>query len=254
MQTIAYELNYQYETCNWWFLGRQKIIHTFLASLMENFPVPPKILDFGCGTGRLTQSLETFGVVTGVDFSEEAIHFCQKRGMNNISKISHSREIASESFDFIVSFDVMEHLDDDDALLLDFNRILKPRGFLFITVPALPILWGGEDIVSQHKRRYKKRELLGKLSNFEIHKLSYFNTLLFPFIAFIRIGNRLFRPATLQRSDISELNETINTLFYKIFGWEATLLKFMNLPIGVSLLAIARKKCSQSESAFSFVS
>ncbi len=83
-------------------------------------------------------------------------------GLDNVTRIDSPSELASNEFDVVGSFDVLEHVDDDKRLLREFRRILKRNRFLFLTVPACRFLWGGEDLVSQHKRRYGKGELIEK--------------------------------------------------------------------------------------------
>jgi SAM-dependent methyltransferase len=61
-------------------------------------------------------------------------------------------ELTSESFDVVLTLDVLEHLEDDAAGLREAARLVKPGGVLLVTVPALPRLWGGQDVVSHHRQ------------------------------------------------------------------------------------------------------
>ncbi|NPU97023.1 MAG: class I SAM-dependent methyltransferase [Candidatus Omnitrophica bacterium] len=246
MQPAAYALNYEHEESHWWFLARREIIVSILHALMvaETRSGAPRlsILDYGCGTGGLTLALAPFGEVTGVDESGQAIAWCHKRGMNNVRRIVTPQELPSGAYDWITCFDVLEHVEDDGNLLREFRRVLKPGGRLLLTVPALPILWGGEDEVSRHVRRYTKRNLLHKLqaAGFEVHKISYFNTLLFPAVLTLRLFNRWFRPSSWKESDLKSANPLLNSLLYRIFALERHVLRYGSLPIGVSLLAVGK--------------
>ncbi|MFB3789385.1 MAG: class I SAM-dependent methyltransferase [bacterium] len=253
MQPAAYALNYEHEESHWWFLARREIIVSVLNSLikqdLQGETLILSILDYGCGTGGLTMALAPFGDVTGVDESEQAIALCHKRGMSNIQRIASPQELPSAAFDWITSFDVLEHVEDDVGLLREFRRVLKPGGRLLLTVPALAILWGGEDEVSHHIRRYTKGELLHKLheADFEVLKSSYFNTLLFPVVLAVRLFNRWFRPSTGKESDIKPVSPLLNSPLCRVFALERHILRRAALPIGVSLLAVgqaAKKRCA----------
>ncbi len=241
----AYELNYSQEKTHWWFVARREILQSIIYSLIESSYLSPplKILDYGCGTGALTQMLDEFGEVTGVDESDAAVQFCKLRGMQNVPKINSSKELPCSTFDLVTCFDVMEHLTNDEELIGELHRTLKSNGVLLLTVPALNILWSGEDIISKHVRRYRKHELIQKIErkNFEVIKASYFNLFLFPLIFSIRIFNRHIRPASLLKSDVYSVPTFVNNTLKNIFSTERFILKHTNLPIGVSLLLAARK-------------
>ncbi len=246
MQSQTYEINFRHEETHWWFLARREIILMLIRRMIEQqvLPQPPmQILDYGCGTGSLTRSLNQFGDVCGVDESEEAIQFCHQRGMDNVKRIHSVNELPADTYDLIGSFDVLEHIDDDLHILGEFKRMLKPGGILFITVPAFHILWGGEDVVSQHKRRYRRKDLVTKQRQcgFEIIKASYFNTILFPLILTVRLFNRGFRPKSISQSDVHQVSPLLNTLLCRLFAFERLVLKDVTFPIGASLLTIAKK-------------
>ena len=246
MKPIAYELNYIHETTHWWFLARREILIDIIRQwIQKNKPDESlTILDYGCGTGALTQALTPFGQVSGVDFSPVSIAFCQERGMENVRQIASAAELPAETYDIIGSFDVLEHIKEDIETLTDLKRALKPDGLLILAVPAMPVLWSGEDVVSNHLRRYSKIELQEKVeaAGFTIQRITYFNSLLFLPVFFVRIFNGIFRPQTLFQSDVSPVWPPVNKLCYHLFAFEKFLLKFINFPAGVSLLVIAGKK------------
>jgi len=251
LQPEAYRLNFEFEDSHWWFLARRDIFFSSVQSLIRReILLPPlRILDFGCGTGGLTQRLSSFGEVLGVDECEEAIAFCLSRGLLNIQKIVSPRELPEANFDLVCCFDVLEHVEDDLFLLGELRRALKPGGILLLSVPALPILWGGEDVISRHVRRYRRRELAVKLSHtgYSTLQASYFNTFLLPAIFFIRIFHRLFRPSTMHRSDLHPVWPPLNAILYRIFSAERFLLPYCSFPLGASLLFIARKELKSND-------
>jgi SAM-dependent methyltransferase len=149
--------------------------------------------------------------------------------------------LTAGSCDVVLALDVLEHLDDDTMGLREAARLVKDDGWLLLTVPALPSLWGGQDVVSQHRRRYTKKALyqVFERSGLPVPRVTYFNTFLFPPIAVMRWMRRALGFADRARSDFEDnqpgwLNDVLTT----IFAAEAHLVQRVALPIGVSLLAI----------------
>jgi len=138
---------------------------------------------------------------------------------------------------------VIEHLDDDLAALTETKRVLKDEGIALITVPAYRFLWGKMDDIGGHRRRYIKRKLEKRLEATGLTplKLSYFNTLLFPLALIDRISEGLRKKGEEEESFLPELPPFLNKVFYHIFSFERHLLPHLNLPFGLSILALAQK-------------
>ncbi len=204
------------------------------------------ILDVGCGVGAMLKYLRPFGHVTGLDSSEEAVRICNLLyGEGSGVKLGNlTKEVPFEkkSFSVITLLDVIEHIDDDLEFLRTINDLLMEDGILICTVPAYPFLWGGQDILSYHKRRYWLKELREKIqaSGFKIKKISYFNTLLAPFVFLIRLVV-LPKYRMKPKSDVKIYPYGLNTLLKKIFFLEKYFLRFINFPFGISVICIAQK-------------
>jgi SAM-dependent methyltransferase len=149
---------------------------------------------------------------------------------------------ADGAFDLVTALDVIEHIDDDVAALGELRRVLRPGGRLLVAVPAFTFLWGRQDEVSHHRRRYTRATLARALAQagFAVVRESYFNTLLFPPIAAVRLGRRLLRRPGRRQSDFELGPARLNGLLGAVFGAEAALVARTDLPFGVSLLALAR--------------
>ena len=152
---------------------------------------------------------------------------------------------SSATFDLVTAFDVIEHIDDDVAALRALRAATRPGGTVVVTVPALCVLWSEHDVVNRHRRRYTKRQLRSALAaaDLGVEHLSYFNTLLFPAVLLVRLVGRLLPRRRPPRSDL-ELEvpgSTINRVLTRVFGAEATVVATVGLPIGVSLVAVARR-------------
>jgi len=246
MRKTAYHLNYLHEQSHWWFLARREILSNVLHGLKDQGLLPEapfEILDYGCGTGGLTQTLSPFGNVSAVDAHDEALAYCHQRGLSQARKITSPKELPDNAYHLLTSFDVLEHVEDEANLLNHWQRMLKPGGVLLITVPAYNFLWGGEDEISGHFRRYTRYELKRSVeaAGFDVVRASYFNTVLFPLIAMVRLGNRIFRPSIKEQSDVADTPRLLSGVLCRLFALERYLLRWMNLPFGVSILLIAKK-------------
>lgn len=244
------------EDVHWWFIGRRKIILNILDKYISSNN-RSKVLDFGCGTGSMLRYLKRYGWVVGVDVETSALHFARQRGNANLVQMTADNlSFGNCSFDLICAFDVIEHLDDDLNALREFYRTCRDGGHLILTVPAYRFLWGRQDEISEHKRRYTRKELRQKInaSGFTIRKLTYFNTLLFLPIAVIRMLGRMITDSTQQESVRSDFTMTspgkINNLLSVVFGCEAFPLRIIDFPFGVSILCIAEKRDKELHNDF----
>ncbi|MGH9871139.1 MAG: methyltransferase domain-containing protein [Pyrinomonadaceae bacterium] len=248
MQQHTYAIMRRVEQSHWWFVGRRQIIRSFLERLVRDLQSSRgqasalNILDVGCGTGANLEMLAEFGAAEGVDVSAEALSFCQARGLEKV-KLGAAEALPYDdnSFDLATGLDVVEHLDDDLAGLKEMRRILRPGGRALLFVPAFMFLWGVQDDISNHRRRYTLKGLkrVVKEAGFEVERATYVNI---SFFTPILLG-RLFMRATGLRPE-SENNITIgfmNGLLGKLLGAERGLLRYLNFPFGVSIICVARR-------------
>ena len=243
MQQHTYSIMYEVEEKHWWFAGRRRIIEGFVEKVCRDLgKLQPRILDVGCGTGANLQMLAQFGSAEGVDVSTEALDFCRARGLAKVKQgAAESLPFEDASFDLVTGLDVVEHLDDDIAGLSEMRRVLRPDGRAVLFVPAFMFLWGVQDDISNHRRRYTLPELKQKLrdSGLEVERASYANITFFVPILVGRVLMRLtgVRPASENNITIGALNGLLG----RILGAESWWLRRMNFPFGVSIICVARK-------------
>jgi SAM-dependent methyltransferase len=213
-----------------------------------------EILDVGCGTGTMLGHLARFGHAQGIDADAEAIRFCRERGVEAVRRVPPGTPLpfADGTFDLVTALDVVEHIDDDAAAVAQMARVLRPGGLALLTVPAFPSLWGRQDEIAHHKRRYRASRLRALVTGagLELVHHSHFNTLLFPPIAAVRLARRMRKrgrtPSSHELRSDFELTRPgrLNALLARVFAAEAPLVARGRLPFGVSLLALARKAYS----------
>ncbi|MDR3520195.1 MAG: class I SAM-dependent methyltransferase [Acidocella sp.] len=228
------------EERHWWFRGRRQILDQVIGGL--NLPAGARILELGSGTGGNLAMLSSYGVVTAVEMDEtaRALAAAKAGGADYIfaGTLPDRLPAFAEPFDLICMFDVLEHIEDDEATLKIVLSHLAPGGRAVITVPAFARLWGPHDAALHHKRRYEKSELQQKLlaAGFSITQLTYTNMLLFPAALAARLLDKLCRPGKAAGTSIPPV--WLNEVFASLFGSERHLIQHVNLPFGLSLLAV----------------
>src|SRR5215212_1832243 len=243
MMEHTYPILFRVEQSHWWHIGRRKILAAFVEKICrEVTDRRPRILDVGCGTGANLLMLSKYGDAEGVDVSEDALAFCRERGLESV-KLGAAEELPYDdgTFDLVTAFDVVEHMDDDLAGLREMRRVLRPGGRVLLFVPTFMFLWGVQDDVSNHRRRYRLPELRSVLeqAGFEIERTTYANITFFLPILLMR---KLMRVTGIKTESENNINvSSLNGLLGRLLGAESAVLKYMNIPFGVSGLCVARK-------------
>ncbi len=243
MDEVLYKTYQEVEAKHWWFVGRRKLI---LQLFKKYYGSDNKagILDVGCNGGFLVARLQAIGyIAAGCDISAEAINYGQSQGREGLRVCAlPNLPYADSQFDAVLCLDTLEHIQDDELAIKEINRILKRGGLTIITAPAFMWLWGLQDEISHHFRRYTKSELLAKIqaAGFSIERVSYFNFFLFLPIYLVRQLSKIM--PLPRRSDFDINNKLVNYILQYIFLLEIWLLKSISYPVGVSLLAVAKKK------------
>ena len=207
--------------------------------------VGEKVLEAGSGTGNLSSyilqkpGLKHFvGIEKSQDFCEawhrevqvpDGIKVEIHQGFLEGDKV---KTLGEASFDSILCLNVLEHIEDDQALLSTFHTLMKPKGKLVLLVPAFQWLYGSIDKVVRHHRRYGKKDLREKMekAGLQIKKMSFFN--------FLGI------PAWVWHGKILKLNvhhETEMAAWDKCVPFLKKMESLIPPPMGLSLLAVGEK-------------
>jgi len=241
IKEIAYDIESKAENFHWWFVVRRKLLMSLLSS--SNLTKDCIALDIGCGTGSNLKILGASGFhVIGLDRSIYALSLTKKKvNFPLIAGDLNKLPIRINSAGIIIAMDILEHLENDLNGINEIYRTLSKEGILILTVPAFNFLWGTQDVITGHKRRYSSEEILNKLKQggFKILRASYFNFFLFFPILFAR---RLIHLLGLRVASENEINSPLINFFLKIiFSLEPYILKYFPFPFGVSIFCIAKK-------------
>lgn len=244
MQQHTYAIMNRVENSHWWYVGRRAILESFLERISNELCTTNnelRILDVGCGTGGNLEMLKNFGAAEGVDVSDDALEFCQSKGLTVHKGLAEELPFGDGSFDVVTALDVVEHLDDDVAGLSEMFRVLKKGGKTLIFVPAFMWLWGVQDDISNHRIRYTKKQITERLekAGFEIERATYANI---TFFAPILGGRTLMKITGIKPESENNVNvSALNGIFGKIFSSEKLWLKNFDIPFGVSIVIVAKK-------------
>ena len=233
------------EESNFWFRSRNNLL---IWALRRYFPYSKSFMEIGCGTGFVLSGIQRYFLglkLSGSEIFSEGLDFAKRRLPDvKLFQMDARRIPFEDEFDVIGAFDVLEHIDEDELVLLQMFRATKRDGGIILTVPQHRFLWSGVDEYSFHKRRYTRKELVEKVegAGFKIIRVTSFVFFLLPLMLFSRMRQRR------SRGDFNPIAEykigyLLNITLEKVMGIERALIgRGLSFPAGGSLLIIAAKK------------
>lgn len=247
MNEPEYDRMYQVEECHWWYVALHELVLWFVSHERQRRG-ELRILDAGCGTGRLCQLLGRYGQVEGCDLADRALVLCRKRGLDNVFAADLNTAALGEGrYDVITSMDVLYHraISDDRAVLAGFSRALRPGGLLLLNLPAFEFLRSSHDIAVQTGRRYTRKELVSRVTEagFTVEAATYRLAPLFLPILLVRFGKRFLTSATDQQDIVSDVYPPaplVNRILLGLTRWENRFLRQGSMPFGSSVFIAAR--------------
>lgn len=225
---------------HWWYEGRRQILSSIISDL--NLPDNADILEAGCGPGANLKMLQQFGNVRAVEPEEFAVQYASElSGLDVKTGFLPEPFPFDGPFDLIGAFDVIEHIDDDGGALKALHTRNNDKGYAVFTVPAHQWLWSKHDDINHHKRRYSRSQFKDALerSGYKVEKISYYNMWLSPLAVAVRYLKKALGKE--DESDVQMPSPFVNNILKSLFASEKHLLKFTNLPFGLSIIAVCRK-------------
>lgn len=250
MNSAEYQRMYEVEDRHWWYVGLHELILAAVERESRRLGRVLRIFDAGCGTGRLCQILSSRGhVVNGCDASEEAIRFCQMRGISTVYRADlNTIDLEAGAYDIITSLDVLYHtaIIDDVAVMQRLGGALRSGGLLLLNLVAHEFLRSSHDIAVHTRERYSQQDLVARLtsSGFDSPTVGYRVCFAFPAIALVRLLRRPDGIETAPEQVVSDVllpPPPLNAFLLWLLRIENRLWERCTLPFGTSLFAVARK-------------
>jgi SAM-dependent methyltransferase len=237
----AFEWMASREADHWWYVGRRAAI----AALLDRLPLTDScdVLEAGCGTGGNLYMLQRRGRVSAFEPSEFARAIAGLRSTFPTTvadgELPDRLPFGESSFDVVLALDVLEHVDRDADAVRSLVRLARPGGYVVLTVPAHPILFGRHDIRFSHVRRYSRGafKALCAATGSELRYFTAFNTILGP----VAVALRLLERVLPLRYGTGNPPEPFNSTLAWLFSLEGAVLRRWSLPAGLSYAAILRR-------------
>ena len=236
---------FEIEDTLWWTVGRRSILASFLKRAEREATIR-QILEIGCGSGGDLGLLSKYGAVSGVERSPILARRARAR---NVAKEIYEKDFfeldLSNYFDLFCLFDVLEHIEDDNAFLKRLSEHAGPGDLLLLSVPACQFLYSQHDALLHHYRRYSRIgvEMLLRNNGYKIIMSSYFVFFLFPIVAVSRMNEKLMSMLGRKQTEVKlgRVPAWINTILTGVLKTEAFISRLVRFPIGVWVIALARK-------------
>ena len=227
-----------------WFDHRAKAIGEYLDRLS-----PSSMWEVGSGTGAVASRLRgRLPDIVAIEPLAAGAQAAARLGITSLCGTLQDFDLPDHGLECIGAFDVLEHLEDPDSLIAEFRRVLVPRGAVLVTVPAFQSLWGDEDDVAGHYRRYTKASLTAAFTQQGFTRIAseYLFASLVPPAAVMRalpyrLGRRRTKGEVLDRMTAQlDVSPALNTVAGAVLNTEAALARLLPLPLGLSLLGAFR--------------
>lgn len=231
------------ENRHFWFRGLRRSARLLLDAELRGAR-PARIIDCGAGTGRNLDWLSAYGPAIGVELSPTGLEVARAHGRPVVGGSVLHLPFATGSADLVTSFDVFYCLSDEEeqTALREMHRVLRPGGVALFNVAALDILRGAHSAFTMEVRRHTPRRLRSALetAGFDIRRLTFTNCVTFPLTLAVRWADRALG-AKPSAKDLQLPAAPVNTALDLALRGEALALRMTNLPVGSSLLCVARR-------------
>jgi len=234
----------QLEHTSFWFRSRNRII---VWALRRYFPDIRRVLEIGCGTGFVLEGLRAqwpdLQIAGGELHMGGLLHAAERVPGVELFQFDARTIPFDAEFDVVGAFDVLEHIEEDEHVLDEMYAAVKPGGGILLTVPQHPWLWSASDEHAEHKRRYRRTELLRKVSTagFVVQRITSFISLLLPAMAVMRLRTRLSGRQFDPHQEHQEAQRATRVL-ERIVDFERSMIaRGIDLPMGGSLLVVATR-------------
>ena len=222
---------------HWYYVSKGRT----LRRLLERFPAD-EVLDVGAGSGVFSRQLLDAGICRSAVCVDTAYE-TEFSEIYNGKEIRFRRSIGKVSQKLLLMIDVLEHVDDDVALLRHYSESMPRDGHVLISVPAFEFLWSGHDIFLGHRRRYTLRHLerVARAADLRPLHTRYFFASIFPAACVMRLLDRrkVLRGAGPPKSALKKHSAFVNQVLTSLHDVERIGLFRVNRLAGLSVFCLA---------------
>ena len=244
MEHREYQRLREYSRSYWWHVGKRALLRSVLDQGVPRDASRPAV-DIGCGAGDSFEMLAPFGRFVGSEVTGELWEPGMERPPRPVFLAEGGRlPFADGSLGLCTFFDVLEHVEEEDAFLTEVRRVLRPGGFALVSVPAYMFLWSDHDVSLHHHRRYVRGTLKGALTRngLRVLRCTYGFAGILPAVTVYRVLGRWLRAAGDPSSSYVRTPEPLNRLLIAWLRAEAWWLRRADLPFGTSVIALAKRE------------
>jgi 2-polyprenyl-3-methyl-5-hydroxy-6-metoxy-1,4-benzoquinol methylase len=246
----GFDLTDENAESSFWVSSRNRLF----KSIVQRHLLPTgktKFLEIGCGTGDFIQQIAKNDhlEITGSEIYLKGLVYAKKNLPSvDFVQFDVTQGKIGEQFHIITAFDVIEHIENDDAALSNISQMLKKDGVLIMSVPQHMFLWSKLDEIVKHKRRYSRRELVAKLkaNDLDITFATSFLFTLFPLMLLSRLFDRGDDQSPSDERALEKrvkFSGVLNTIFDFLMRIDEGLIRLgASLPFGGTLVVVARKR------------
>lgn len=222
---------------HWYYTSKMKAVSCLIGSR-----APMRILDVGAGSGFFSRGLLIQGAAQQACCVD--ISYSEDSDETEAGKPIHFRRSISQlDVDLVLMMDVLEHVDDDVALLREYVGKVPSGSRFLISVPAFNFLWSGHDIFLNHKRRYRLSQIeeVAKQAGLHVKKGTYYFGAVFPIAAIIRLASKVLRKdRQVPRSQLTKHNYMVNAILAALSVIELPFMRYNRLA-GLTAFCVAEK-------------
>jgi SAM-dependent methyltransferase len=225
---------------HWYYQAKFKLMCQALTAAGEARK-NARLADVGCGIGVFLTLLERSGL-----FSADHLTGIDPAAPDGAKSVGGTVPILRSSppgahYDVALLMDVLEHVENDKAVLEQALETIVPGGHVFITVPAFPALWSRHDEVLGHYRRYTVGtlgKLIASIPELQVKRLHYFYASILPPATIVRF---LRRNAKGSETDMAPCGPALNSILKTVLGLES-FVAVGNRIAGLTVVALCQKK------------
>ena len=221
---------------HWYYKTKAKALEKIVDCKSFNL-----LLDVGAGSAFFSKYLLNRTTISNslcVDIGYEG----ESKEVFGKKHISYLKSIQGSDADLVLLMDVLEHVEDDHALLSEYVEKSKPGTTFIISVPAFQFMWSDHDVFLEHFRRYNINELEGLVSGtgLKIEKSCYFFSLVFPIAFAVRMFEKLFNKSKSPKSGLVKHSGIVNSILVGLCNIDLSFFEY-NRFFGLTVFCVAKK-------------